>query len=293
MTDPRNDPSMKAVLDRFTVPSLPEGFADRIVALAVAEPVPEPAPLPRPRRDPRGGWRRPSRIFAGAMAFGLVSAAAAATGYLGDRAQTVVREAPVIGPMIAQVVPTTPKPAAKAKPSPVRAQVTAPAIPDAPEIAVPEIRPVMPLSVRREVRREIIAERIASGLERRAERRAELGLSARPPRLRDVAPVLRRIPPADRRAVIERVREIRQERAAAALEPRLGRPVVAEDSPLPVTVTVPQLDGHPVAAVEPDAQQPAANGEPRSAERIEQLRRLRELRELRRRRLEARRQRQQ
>jgi hypothetical protein len=290
VTDPRNDPQMKAALDRFTVPALPEGLADRIVAAAIAEPAPTQAVPPR-RRDPRGGWRRPSRILAGALAFGLVSAAAAATGYLGIRVQTVVRAAPVIGPMIAQVVPTRSKPAPKAKPKPAPVQAKEATIPDAPEIAVPDIRPVMPFSVRREVRREIIAERIATGLERRAERRAELGLPTRPPRMREVAPVLRRIPPTDRRAVIQRVREIRQERAGIAPEDRPQRPAIADDSALPTTVTVQQSDGQPAVAAEPDAQQLEANADPRSPERIEQLRRLRELRELRRRRLEARRQR--
>jgi hypothetical protein len=292
MTDPRNDPAMIAALDRFTVPALPEGFADRIVATVIAERTPTPV-LPPRRGDPRGGWRRPSRILAGALAFSLVSAAAAATGYLGDRVQTVVRDAPVIGPMIAQVVPTRLKSAPKAKPHPVPAQAKATTVPDAPEITVPDVRPVMPLSVRREVRREIIAERIATGLERRAERRAELGLPARPPRMREVAPVLRRIPPADRRAVIERVREIRQERAGIAPEARPRRPVIADDSSLPTTVTVPQSGGQPAVVAEPDEQQFEVNADPRSPERIEQLRRLRELRDLRRRRLEARRQRQQ
>lgn len=293
MTDPALDPAMKAALDRFTVPPLPPGLVDRIVTEASgAAQGQTPAtlpPLPR-RTQARGGWRRPSRIVAGALAMSLISAAAAATGYLGDRVQTITRDLPVVGPMIAQVVPT-PKRAPAQTPSrakPVQAQAVVQT--DAPAAPLPETAPLRPMlapAVRREIRREIIAERIATGMERRAERRAALGLPDRPPRAREVIPVLRRIPPADRRAVIQRVREIRQERAGVAVpsaDP--ARPVMAEDSSLPVP-DAQLLPAEP--AVSPPAE-PTAEAAPQLApDRAERLRRFREMRQ---RRIELRRQQQ-
>lgn len=287
MTDPRHDPEMKAALDHFTVPPLPPGFTDRVVTAAITAGSDESATAVQPlarRASRRGPWRRSSRIAAAALAMSLISAAAAATGYLGDRVQTITRDLPVVGPMIAQVVPKL-KPApvqARAKPAPVKA--IAPPLPAETAEALP-LRASAPPAVRREIRREIIAERIATGLERRAERRAALGLPDRPPRPREAIRVLRRIPPEDRRAVIERVRELRAERASEGpAGTRPERPTMAEDSSLPIPdaqVTVQDAADAPSSEM---AEGVTVPGQP------EPRRRFRELRE---RRLEMRRQQQQ
>jgi hypothetical protein len=281
MTDPRHDPAMKAALDRFTVPPPTPGFADRIVAAAMMTAPSEPSsslpPLPH-RAGSRGQWRHPSRIVAGALAMSLISAAAAATGYLGDRVQTIARDLPVVGPMIAQVVPKPKIAPVRPWVKPATVQAAAPPLTtDTPDAVSAPLRPMLPPAVRREIRREIIAERIATGLERRAERRAALGLPDRPSRAREVNPVLRRIPPGDRRAVIQRVREIRRERAGLAVpsaEP--ARPVIAEDSSLPVP-DAQLLPAEPVAS--PPAELTGEASPQLAPDRAERLRRFREMRQ--------------
>lgn len=281
MTDPRHDPDMKAALDRFTAPPLPPGFADRVVAAAMAkEAAPSlPPPLPAARRGAiRRAWRRPTRIVAGALAMSLISAAAAATGYLGDRVQTITHDLPVVGPMIAQVVPA-PKPKPRtvikrpsAAPEQRQGLAEAPSPAEQAGLAGPALT-----ETDGAIRREKIAERIVTGLERRAERRAALGLPKRPPRPRETMAVLRRIPPEDRRDVIRRVRALRQERAAAGLSPEpIRRPAMAEDSSLPVPdaqVVSSGTTGQPdqPATENADTDQPM--------NRAERLRRFRELRQ--------------
>jgi hypothetical protein len=67
-------------LDRFAVPELPPGFADRVLAAAESR----AAALPELRRAPaRGrGWRMGRRIAIGVVSFGALATAAAATGLL-------------------------------------------------------------------------------------------------------------------------------------------------------------------------------------------------------------------
>jgi hypothetical protein len=216
----------------------------------------------------------------------LISAAAAATGYLGDRAQTITRDLPVVGPMIAQVVP-----ADRPKARPVRTKPMpkpeAPAMADVQPAANPSApADIPPALLPRELRRERIAERIVTGLERRAERRAALGLPDRPPRPREAMAVIRRIPPADRREVIRRVRALRAERAATGIsaEP-LRRPVMVEDSSLPVPdaqVIPPTGTDLPVTKdrmAEGDAGPGDDMDSIRRADRAERIRRFRELRQ--------------
>lgn len=75
-------PHIAAALDRLSVPPLPAGFADRLIArIETAEDVP---PLPRPRPIGGGGWRRSGRIVAIAATLGLATATAAASGIFGD-----------------------------------------------------------------------------------------------------------------------------------------------------------------------------------------------------------------
>jgi hypothetical protein len=76
----RGSPLARA-LDDFAVPELPAGFADKVLAAAQAR----PAPLPELRRSGGGGargWRLGRRIALGAVGFGALATAAAATGLL-------------------------------------------------------------------------------------------------------------------------------------------------------------------------------------------------------------------
>ncbi len=81
---------ISAALDRLTVPRLPNGFGDRLVARIASGDLPDEAnvagdSLPVLRR-PIGvtGWRRSGRVVFVATAFGLATATAAASGVFGD-----------------------------------------------------------------------------------------------------------------------------------------------------------------------------------------------------------------
>lgn len=70
-------------LDDYAVPTLSAGFADRVLAAAEAQPAASLAPLPELRRSGGGrGWRLGRRIAIGAIGFGALATAAAATGLL-------------------------------------------------------------------------------------------------------------------------------------------------------------------------------------------------------------------
>ncbi len=77
-------------LDQLTVPSLPIGFGDRLVARIAANDLQDEqsvvdVALSSPRRSMRvTGWRRLGRIVTVAAAFGLATATAAASGVFGD-----------------------------------------------------------------------------------------------------------------------------------------------------------------------------------------------------------------
>ena len=297
MSEPKLDTALRDMLDQFTVPPLSAEFTDRVVAAATGSDRPLPAAVPS-RRDRRGRWVRGHRVIIGVMAFGLMSAAAAATAIFGDVARTI----PVIGPIIASVSPARPmqpvRKVAIVKPQPVEAPV--PGFGETPPV-VEALPPTLPerREFRREIRREIIAERIATELARRDERREVLGLPPKPPRPAQIIPVLRRIPPVDRAAVIERVREIRREQqhaADAALPVLVPALVIArpELNTAIAPVPAPDMPTPPLADAPATAAGEAPRGETlRTPERIEQLRRLRVLRELQQRRREMRRQRQQ
>lgn len=88
-------------LDRLTVPAVPVGFGDRLLARIAADELPDDteavvAALP-PLRRPMGigGWRRSGRIIVVASAFGLATATAAASGVFGD---------PVYIPVVSQAL---------------------------------------------------------------------------------------------------------------------------------------------------------------------------------------------
>ena len=302
MSDPRLDPALGKALDAYTVPPLSPGFADRVVAAAANVRPSLPAPVPS-RGGRRARWIRGHRVVIGVVAFSLMSAGAAATAIFGDVARTI----PVIGPLIASVSPAKPQPkpklAAVAKPKPDEGDP--PAVVDEADTAPLPLTLPERIVVRRAIRREIVAERIAVGLQQRAERRAALGLPASPPRPAQIVPILRRIPPADRAAVIQRVREIRQEQRAAelglpsraAVIPEMDaaiapRPeLAAPPMPAPAVPTAPLPDVQPPSNSSPDVGAAQRGDMAMTPERIEQLRRLRALRELQQRRRELRRQR--
>lgn len=115
MTDPFDSKTATA-LDRYTVPAMSADFADNVLAKALAKPTNPPTNAVL--RDRRGGWKRVRNVAIGVGAFGLMSAAAAATGAFGD----IAKDVPVIGTLIARIAPAKPKPkptlSAPAKPLP-------------------------------------------------------------------------------------------------------------------------------------------------------------------------------
>jgi hypothetical protein len=179
--------ALNIALDRFDVPPLSAGLADRIMAAAATR---TNAPFAAPRRDRRGMWRRGRQVLLGTMAIGLLSAGAVASGLLGR----VGIEVPVLTAMLAP----KPKPVVKPvhlAPKPVQVRAAEIAPPPAPLIdATPPgllPRPLLPgermaLREERRERREtftaehpvaaaVIRERVREQLQRRAlERRQAL-----------------------------------------------------------------------------------------------------------------------
>lgn len=215
MSDPNPiDGATARSLDRYNVPPLSAGFADRVIAKALSEEAVAPLPpVTEPRRPSRTVWARGRRVVIGAAAFSLMSAAAAATGVFGDAAKNV----PVIGPLIAIVAPA-PKPKAivapKPKPEPAAPKLASPPIiAEEPPIQVAEPTPgeIIPPAVRRQIRREMIAQRVVDQMERNE----ALGIIPTPEQRAQFAERLAKIPPAQRLALIKRIRDIRRERQAA------------------------------------------------------------------------------
>lgn len=137
----------RAALDRFETPVLSAGFADRVVAAALASGASLPPVAFARRRDRRGLWRRAGQAAIGIAAFGMMSAAAVASGLLG----AVGIEVPVLSAMLApapakkKLPEATPKPAVRlaerpAPPPPVAATVSPPTEIDA---ALPPWRQAM------------------------------------------------------------------------------------------------------------------------------------------------------
>ncbi|MEQ5788833.1 hypothetical protein J3454_13115 [Erythrobacter sp. NFXS35] len=158
-------------LDDFAVPSLSAGFADRVLAAAEAR----PSPLPELRRSGGGrGWRLGRRIAIGAIGFGALATAAAATGLL-DRFDLPAVPSPqkvwasLTGKEtvpVAAVAPVVPPPAdpAPAVLAPVRIEGRI----DTPEELGEAFRRIDEVRQGRvEARRQIIDTRIESEIERR------------------------------------------------------------------------------------------------------------------------------
>ena len=90
MSEPAFPPNVSAALDRLTVPPLPQGFGNRLIARIEAGDLPHVATdvaqhLSSPRRRFGGsGWRRSGGIVAIAATFSLATATAAASGFFGE-----------------------------------------------------------------------------------------------------------------------------------------------------------------------------------------------------------------
>ncbi len=135
MTDPAFPPHIRAALDRFDVPPLPTGFADRLIARVEAGDLPAatdealpPLPQARLQRLPGGRWRRSGFIAGSIGLFGMVTAAAAATGFFGEPVYVpVVSEVLAkanIAPIPKQKLPPKAKPDPKTQPVLVKVQPT-------------------------------------------------------------------------------------------------------------------------------------------------------------------------
>lgn len=225
MSETPIDPWLAAALDRYSVPPPRADFADRVIAKALAQPV---AALPL-RRDPRGSWRRGRRMLLGIGAFGLVSAAAAASGVFGD----VAKDVPVIGTLIASVAPANPKPVRVASPPPSKLKpaplprVAAKPVPPPPLIAdAPPIEIAPPVIARGVVQRARVERRI----ETLQARRAEKGLPALTEQQARALARLSFLPPEKRAEVRARVKtKLDEARARGELTPELRKQLITEE----------------------------------------------------------------
>ncbi len=108
MTEADFPPHIRAALDRYGVPPLPQGFAERLLARAEKDiaPIAPPLPLIRSRKTMGGRWRRSGIVVGSVGLFGMVTAAAAATGIFGDPVYV-----PVVSEALAQanIAPVAPK----------------------------------------------------------------------------------------------------------------------------------------------------------------------------------------
>jgi hypothetical protein len=113
--------ALAAALDRLSVPPLPHGFTNRLVARIDAGdfPVETLPPLPsKPRRSSvnRVGWRKGGGIIASITALGLATATAAATGIFGEPVYVpVVSDALAKADLVALPTKSNPAPPTKTK----------------------------------------------------------------------------------------------------------------------------------------------------------------------------------
>lgn len=158
------------MLDGYAAPELPAGFEGRVLAAAEAR----PAPLPDLRRAPSRSrrWRIGQRIAIGALSFGALATAAAATGLLEQLAIPVPSARTVWAGLTGSAQPAG-KPAAAVAaaapaPAPTPAAVAIEGPIDTPEELGETFRRVDEVRAgRREERRRIIDQRIRSEIERR------------------------------------------------------------------------------------------------------------------------------
>jgi hypothetical protein len=173
MSQPAFPPNITAALDRLTVPPLPEGFSDRLLARLAAGDMPLESvtapklPEPRQRRILGGRWRRSGFVVGSVGLLGLATATAAAAGIFGEPIYLpVVSEALAKADLVenpkekaAAKTDTKPKKAVS-KPSP-KAEPVAPTGKDAVKAAYaqlqasPEFAALPPKERMRTARREI------------------------------------------------------------------------------------------------------------------------------------------
>ena len=120
MTEVNFPPHIRAALDRYCVPDLPLGFADRLLARADSDqaPVAPALSILRPRKTLGSRWRRSGIVVGSVGLFGMVTAAAAATGFFGEPVYV-----PVVSEALAQAnfAPVAPKRVKIAKPKEAKA----------------------------------------------------------------------------------------------------------------------------------------------------------------------------
>jgi hypothetical protein len=256
------DPALARKLDAFTVPALPADFADRLVSAALAAPagsdIPSGPPLPGLRRRPPRRWLRGGLTGLSAIAVGMISISAAAMGLLGEPIRHAVSSAPVIGTVVARVIPKArlPKKSVQAHVAPpAQSKPEMQALAQPAEEAQPAEWPKQRLSpLERHARlREIMADPAkrsawveahpiaAKRMLRRAELRRQrieadgMAPSRLEPEMGPRVP-LRALSPAERRARLERFRELRRQR----LDMRMQRQESVEPAPLPPEVQQPE-----------------------------------------------------
>lgn len=218
---------LKEALDRFDVPPMSVGLADRI---AVAAAAPNPVQNhPAPRRDRRGMWRRGRQVAIGAIAFTTLSAAAVASGLLGK----VGIEVPVLTAMLAPRI----EPIHKSKPVvPAKLAHKAAAVTPAPPPVVQTVVPLPAVIERQALRAErreriarfveehpraaaVIAQRVGQRLrQREAMRREVLGLPPANPNAPDFRPLT-----PDERFLLRQERRRDFRRFEAILDRRIAR----------------------------------------------------------------------
>jgi hypothetical protein len=281
VSQPAFSPAVEAALDRYTISALPAGFSDRLLARLAAGDLPTAAhdvAAPEPRRRAKGfsgPWARSGRILGSTVLFGLVTAAAAASGLLGDPVyipgvSEVLAKAEIIAPIeakqasatksvdkqlaatstteTAEIPPATGKEAVKALVTQLRSDPEYRALPRKERVAIARAEAI-----------ELVRSGTVTGPELRQAIR-EMRAEARPIIRAHVQEVVAR-----RRA------ETTMERAPERLKPEASEPVQALQ-PQPDNVAVepeaPKLAADTVTAEPAPAEEPAATRE----ERIEDLR---------------------
>lgn len=251
--------ALNIALNRFDVPPVSAGLADRIMAAAAT---PTASPFAAPRRDRRGMWRRGRQVVLGTCAVALLSAGAVASGLLGR----VGIEVPVLTAMLAP----KPKPVVKpvrVAPKPAATRTATAVVP--PPVVTETLPPVVmpqPLSPNermalREERRErrqafaaehpvaaaAIRERVRQQLVRRAQERRQALMT---PSIDPSIPGARALDFADRAALARAARRDRIvaekmiDRRIQAREARIAERQVVET---PVAVGPPITPATPVA----------------------------------------------
>ena len=223
-------PSEDAALRSVDAPPLSADFSDRVMAQLDARL--RAKPEARSAADRRGPWKRGRVILISGLAAGLLSVGAAASGLFGIS----IRNMPVVGVFVERLSPAKPvlaaaKPIPKPAVSTPKAQLSAAPIAE-PVASVSDQPPLGLPGMRRELRREVVAQRIVDRMQQRDERRQALGLPSRPqamaPKMRER---LRALPLDERRALLQRVREIRAERLIPTGDVATPEP---EGAPLPI-----------------------------------------------------------